>query len=52
MANKFLEQALELREQAHLQKNFVPSGEVDTLQKGTYYLTKVDDQYQRVYAVA
>ncbi|KAK7403027.1 3-hydroxy-3-methylglutaryl coenzyme A synthase [Neonectria punicea] len=41
----------DLRKQAHLQKNYVPQGEVSTIIPGTYYLTKVDDMFKREYAV-
>jgi hydroxymethylglutaryl-CoA synthase len=40
-----------LREHAHLQKNFKPSGKTETLQSGTYYLTEVDDMFRRKYEV-
>jgi hydroxymethylglutaryl-CoA synthase len=40
-----------LREHAHLKKNFKPSGNVETLQKGTYYLTEVDDMFRRKYEI-
>lgn len=41
----------DLRKQAHLQKDFTPKGEVDTIAPGTYYLTKVDDMFKREYSV-
>ncbi|KAM5456800.1 3-hydroxy-3-methylglutaryl coenzyme A synthase [Microsporum audouinii] len=44
--------AIWLREKAHLQKGFVPHGEISSLVPGTYYLAKVDDQYRRTYAIA
>lgn len=40
-----------LREHAHLQKNFKPSGSTETLQPGTYYLTEVDDMFRRFYEI-
>ncbi|KAJ5211600.1 uncharacterized protein N7498_003246 [Penicillium cinerascens] len=40
-----------LREHAHLKKNFKPSGNIETLQKGTYYLTEVDDMFRRKYEI-
>ncbi|KAJ5141222.1 Aminoglycoside phosphotransferase [Penicillium atrosanguineum] len=40
-----------LREHAHLKKNFKPSGQTETLQKGTYYLTEVDDMFRRKYEI-
>lgn len=45
------ERAIALRENAHLLKSFFPSGSIDLLQKGTYYLTQVDDRYKRSYAI-
>ncbi|KAK2798166.1 hypothetical protein FQN51_007852 [Onygenales sp. PD_10] len=39
------------REHAHLKKDFAPTGTVDTIIPGTYYLTKVDDMFRREYAV-
>lgn len=39
-----------LREKAHLQKNYTPQGEASTIIKGAYYLTKVDDMFKREYA--
>ncbi|CAN3354573.1 hydroxymethylglutaryl-CoA synthase [Diutina catenulata] len=45
---KYLE-AIALREKAHLQKDFAPSGSVDHLAEGTYYLDKVDDKFRRTY---
>ncbi|AMD21499.1 HER221Cp [Eremothecium sinecaudum] len=45
------EKAIGLREKAHLQKSFIPTGSIELLQPGTYYLTGVDDRYKRSYAV-
>lgn len=45
------EKAIELREQAHLKKNFEPKGSIDHLQEGVYYLTKIDDMFKRYYEV-
>jgi hydroxymethylglutaryl-CoA synthase len=41
----------DLRKKAHLQKDYVPQGEISTLATGTYYLTKVDDMFKREYAI-
>ncbi|KAK4105157.1 hydroxymethylglutaryl-CoA synthase [Parathielavia hyrcaniae] len=41
----------DLRKKAHLQKDYVPQGEVSTIAPGTYYLTKVDDMFKRMYEV-
>lgn len=48
---KEYEEALELREKAHLKKDFVPVGSIDNMFPGTYYLTKIDDMYRREYAI-
>jgi len=40
-----------LREGAHLQKNYTPKGSIETIVSGTYYLTAVDDMFRRSYAV-
>ena len=44
-------QMCNLREKAHLQKNYQPSGNPETVFPGTYYLTNVDDMFRRTYAV-
>jgi hydroxymethylglutaryl-CoA synthase len=41
----------DLRKKAHLQKDYIPSGDVSTIVPGTYYLDKVDDKFQRAYLV-
>lgn len=40
-----------LRELAHLKKNFSPAGKAETLFPNTYYLTGIDDMFRRTYAV-
>jgi hydroxymethylglutaryl-CoA synthase len=40
-----------LREKAHLKSNFEPTGSVETLLPGTYYLTKVDEMFRRKYEI-
>ena len=40
-----------MREKAHLKKNYSPEGSVETILPGTYYLTKVDDMFRRAYEV-
>lgn len=40
----------ELRHKAHGKKNFIPEGSSDTIAKGAYYLTKIDDMFRREYA--
>ena len=41
----------DLRKKAHLQKNYKPSGSIETLFPGTFYLTEVDDMYRRKYEI-
>lgn len=41
--------AIDLRESIHLQKSFQPTGSIDTLADGTYYLVNIDDKYRREY---
>ena len=40
-----------LRERAHLKKNYKPEGDIETIAPGTYYLTNVDDMFRREYAI-
>lgn len=40
-----------LREKAHLQKDYVPVGQTDTLFPGTYYLTGIDGMFRRKYEI-
>ena len=40
-----------LREKAHLQKGFTPKGDPTTITTGTYYLTEVDEKFQRHYQI-
>lgn len=40
-----------LREKAHLKKNYIPQGTTDGLAPGTYYLTEVDDMFRRKYDI-
>ncbi|KAH8732221.1 hydroxymethylglutaryl-coenzyme A synthase C terminal-domain-containing protein [Phaeosphaeriaceae sp. PMI808] len=40
-----------LREKAHLQKNYTPNGKTDGLFPGTYYLVNVDDMFRRTYEI-
>jgi hydroxymethylglutaryl-CoA synthase len=39
------------RERAYQQKNYTPTGSIEALTAGTYYLEHVDDKFQRSYAV-
>ncbi|CBX99826.1 similar to hydroxymethylglutaryl-CoA synthase [Plenodomus lingam JN3] len=40
-----------LREQAHLKKDYTPKGSADTLFPGTYYLTGIDGMFRRTYEI-
>ena len=44
-------QLCNLRENAHLQKDYTPEGNIENLFPGTYYLTKVDDMFRRTYEI-
>lgn len=45
------EAATDLREQAHLKKDFEPKGDVKFIKDGVYYLVSIDDMFRRKYAV-
>jgi len=40
-----------LRENSFGKSGIVPTGSIDHLDDGTYYLTKIDDQFIRYYAI-
>ena len=40
-----------LRERAHLKNNYTPAGSIDSIVPGTYYLTHVNELFQRKYEV-
>ena len=40
-----------LREKAHLQKDYTPKGDASTIADGAYYLTGVDDMFRRKYTI-
>ncbi|KAJ5808273.1 hypothetical protein N7474_009542 [Penicillium riverlandense] len=48
---KAYDEMCQLREHAHLQKNFKPTGSTEILQSGAYYLTEVDDMFRRKYEI-
>ncbi|RKF71401.1 Hydroxymethylglutaryl-CoA synthase [Golovinomyces cichoracearum] len=41
----------EMRKKAHLQKNYIPLGNVETIVKDTYYLSSVDEMFRRKYEI-
>lgn len=45
------EDAIALREKAHLQKSFKPTGSIDYIPQGSFYLTEIDDKYRRFYEI-
>lgn len=45
------EAAIGLREKAHLKHSFAPTGSIESIPAGTYYLTNIDDKFRREYAV-
>lgn len=45
------EDAIALREKAHLQKSFKPSGSIDYIPNGSFYLTEIDDKFRRFYEI-
>ena len=51
VAPEVYDEMCNLREQAHLKKNYKPSGKTDGLFPGTYYLTNIDEMYRRTYEI-
>ncbi|GAB7351412.1 hypothetical protein MBLNU459_g2084t1 [Dothideomycetes sp. NU459] len=51
VAPEVYDEMCNLRERAHLKKNYSPEGNPDTLFPGTYYLTGIDDMFRRTYEV-
>ena len=45
------EAAIALREAAHLKKDFTPTGSIDQIATGVYYLTYIDDKFKRSYEI-
>ena len=52
VAPEVYDEMCNLREKAHLKKDYKPQGNVETLVPNTYYLTEVDDMFRRKYAIA
>lgn len=40
-----------LRERAHLKKDYTPVGKTETIFPGTYYLTGIDSMFRRTYEI-
>jgi len=51
VAPEVYDEMCNLREQAHLKKNYTPAGKTDGLFPGTYYLTNIDDMFRRTYEI-
>lgn len=51
VAPEVYDEMCNLRERAHLKKEYKPTGNVETIVPGTYYLTNVDDMFRRAYEV-
>nr|OQO25929.1 hypothetical protein B0A51_10395 [Rachicladosporium sp. CCFEE 5018] len=51
VAPEVYDEMCNLREKAHLKKEYKPQGSVDTITPGTYYLTEVDDMFRRKYEI-
>lgn len=44
-------QMCDLRKQAHQQKGYTPKGSAETITPGTYYLTDINELFQRKYEI-
>ncbi|KAF4553649.1 Hydroxymethylglutaryl-CoA synthase [Elsinoe fawcettii] len=51
VAPEVYDEMCNLREHAHLKKNYTPQGSAETIVSGTYYLTGIDDMFRRSYEV-
>ncbi|KAK3072295.1 3-hydroxy-3-methylglutaryl coenzyme A synthase [Teratosphaeriaceae sp. CCFEE 6253] len=51
VAPEVYDEMCNMRERAHLKKNYKPEGETETKFPGTYYLTNIDDMFRRTYEV-
>ncbi|KAE8453755.1 ATP-dependent 5'-3' DNA helicase hcs1 [Mollisiaceae sp. DMI_Dod_QoI] len=51
VAPEVYDEMCELRKKAHLQKNYTPAGNPDTIASGVYYLENVDDMFRRKYSI-
>ncbi|KAJ5676628.1 Hydroxymethylglutaryl-CoA synthase [Penicillium maclennaniae] len=48
---EFYDEMCRVREKAYQQKNYTPTGSIEALASGTYYLSFVDEKFRRTYAV-
>ncbi|KAF1842474.1 hydroxymethylglutaryl-CoA synthase [Cucurbitaria berberidis CBS 394.84] len=51
VAPEVYDEMCNLREKAHLKKDYTPLGKVDTIFPGTYYLTGIDGMFRRTYEI-
>ncbi|KAK5137504.1 hypothetical protein LTR08_008482 [Meristemomyces frigidus] len=51
VAPEVYDEMCNIRERAHLKKNYKPVGSAETIVEGTYYLTNVDDMFRRAYEI-
>ncbi|TKA28382.1 Hydroxymethylglutaryl-CoA synthase [Salinomyces thailandicus] len=51
VAPEVYDELCNLREKAHLKKNYKPEGKVEDIVPGTYYLTNIDDMFRRSYEI-
>jgi hydroxymethylglutaryl-CoA synthase len=51
VAPEVYDEMCNLREKAHLQKSYTPTGKTDGLFPGTYYLTNIDEMFRRTYEI-
>ena len=51
VAPEVYDEMCNIRERAHLKKNYSPVGSAETIVPGTYYLTNVDDMFRRAYEI-
>ncbi|CZR61136.1 probable hydroxymethylglutaryl-CoA synthase [Phialocephala subalpina] len=51
VAPEIFDEMCDLRKKAHLQKNYTPSGNPETIASGVYYLENVDDMFRRKYSI-
>ncbi|KAK4542157.1 hypothetical protein LTR36_007004 [Oleoguttula mirabilis] len=51
VAPEVYDEMCNMRERAHLQKDYKPKGSPETIVPGTYYLTNVDDMFRRAYEI-
>lgn len=51
VAPEVYDEMCNLREHAHLKKDYAPQGSAETILPNTYYLTKIDDMFRREYEV-